>query len=520
MAAPRQPVNAAGTSVGFTAKLVTVKAISPDGKTAVAVDRQNTQVNLPMMVQRSKGLLPAVGETWMATQELGSWTFAAIVAQSPSQFQAVTGSQGVFASGTVPGNPSIGELWVNSSLGNQISVWNGTTWELLQFGGTAIQPGSLTGAQLAAEANIAASQVNFTATDIGGITTTISATQPPHPSVGDLWYNAANGYQLNQWTGIQWTPFQWGTQSIAARAITAELVAANTITASQMAAGIIYAGIINGTIVEAATFIGSTFEGTDFILNGAGGYWYTTTPGVGNLVVSITAQAGTDPEGNVTQGGLTIYQGNARLQLHVNTFVGAPAIEMPTGAASEGGAASFYTWVPSPGSAGEQMFSFWQGPASTFDGNTVAIDLESSQANGATLASGNLNANGFTQAFWDTLGLRSTGTWQNMSLSGGWSLSGTGFAQYKLLMDRMVAVRFAGLTPGTRADGTPIWTPPAGLLPTFSGSQSFPVVVGYSGTPPATNTPQMVMRTSGMQCFNMTLGTIAGVSGSFHYPLD
>jgi hypothetical protein len=519
MAAPRQPVNAAGTSVGFTAKLVTVQSISPDGKTAVAVDRQHTQVNLPMMVQRSKGLLPAVGETWMATQELGSWTFAAIVAQSPSQFQAVTGSQGVFASGTVPGNPSVGELWVNSSLGNQISVWNGTTWELLQFGGTAIQPGSLTGAQLAAEANIAASQVNFTATDIGGITTTISATQPPHPSNGDLWYNAANGYQLNQWTGIQWTPFQWGTQSIAARAITAELVAANTITASQMAAGIIYAGIINGTIVEAATFIGSTFEGTDFILNGAGGYWYTTTPGVGNLVVSITAQAGTDPEGNATEGGVTIYQGNARIQIHVNTAVNAPAIEMPTGAASESGAASFYCWVPAPGAPNEQMVAFWQGPSSTFDGTSCTIEMNGATANGTQPASGTLSYNNAVTAAWDQNGFHSPFSWQNMSLSGGWTLSGTGYAQYKQLMDRMVAVRFAGLLPGTRTDGTTIWTPPAGLLTTF-GSQSFPVVVGYSGTPPATNTPQMVMRTSGMQCFNMTLGTIAGVSGSFHYPLD
>ena len=123
-------------------------------------------------------------------------------------------------------------------------------------------------------------------------------------------------------------------------------------------------------------------------------------------------------------------------------------------------------------------------------------------------------------ASWDANGMHSTGSWTNMSLTGGWTVSGTGFAQYKIGFDRMVYVRFAGLTPGTRTDGTQIWTPPSILLPTFSGSQSFPVVVGYTGTPPATNTPQMVMRTSGMQCFNMTSGTIAAVSGSFHYPLD
>lgn len=236
--------------------------------------------------------------------------------------------------------------------------------------------------------------------------------------------------------------------------------------------------------------------------------------------MSITAQAGTDPEGNTTEGGVTIYQGNARIQLHVNTAVNAPAIEMPTGAASEGGAASFYCWVPHPGAANEQMVAIWQGPASTLDSNSVAIEMNGSAADGSSPYRGFLLAGGGEVAQWDSTGLWSTTTWQNMSLLSGWTLSGTGFAQYKIGFDKMVYVRFAGLTPGTRTDGTAIWTPPSLLLPTFSGSQSFPVVVGYTGTPPATNTPQMVMRTSGMQCFNMTLGTIAGVSGSFQYPLD
>jgi hypothetical protein len=520
MAAPRPPVNGATTSVGFTTKLVTIQAISPDGKTAVAVDRQNTQVSLPMMVQRSKGLLPAVGETWLATQDLGSWTFAAIVANSPSQFQAVTGAQGVYASGTAPGSPSVGELWVNSSLGNVVTVWNGTNWEPLQFGAAAVQPGSLTGTQLSDLANIAASQVNFTASDIGGITTTLSATAPSNPSFGDLWYNAAQGYQLNQWTGVEWTPYQWGTQSISARAVTAELIAANTITAEEMAAGIIYAGIIDGTIVEAATFIGSTFEGSDFILNGSGGYWYTATPGAGNLVVSITAMAGIDPLGNVTEGGITIYEGSARLQLHVNTAVGAPAIEMPTGAASEEISAAFYTWVPAPGTAAEAMVAYWQGPGSTHDNIAPGLYMTSAAANGSSGASGNFVYGSSIIATWDVNGLRSTGSWQNMSLSNGWSVSGTGFAQYKMCLDNSVAVRFGGLTPGTIANATEIWAPPLGFVPGFNGTQSFPISVGYTTAPAYGSTPEVVMRASGgMQCFNLG-GTINSIAGSFRYPLD
>lgn len=519
MGAPRPAVNGATTSVGFTTKLVTIQSVTPDGKTAVCTDRQHTQVSVPMLVQRSKGVLPAVGETWLVTQDLGQWTFAAVVAQTPAQFQTVAQSSGVYTGATAPGTPSVGELWVNESLGNIVTVWNGTAWEPLQFGAVAIQPGSLTGEQLAEEANIAASQVNFTASDIGGVTTTISATQPASPSFGDLWYDAENGYQLNQWTGTQWIPYQWGTQAISARSVTTELLAAEAVTANEMAAGIIYGGIINGTIVEAATFIGSTFEGTDFILNSAGGYFYTTTPGLGDLVVSIMANDGTDPEGNATKGGVSVYQGTARLQMHVNAGVGAPAIEMTTGRPSESSGSALYTWVPNPGAAAEILVAYWQGPSITTDNLSAALYMESSAGDGSSTAYGGFAYGSALVASWDANGLHSAGSWTNMSLTGGWTVSGTGFAQYKVCMDRMVAVRFAGLTPGTTTDGTEIWAPPTGCVPTFSGTQSFPIVVSYTaGT--FGSTPEVVLRpTGGMQVYNLR-GTVASISASFLYPLD
>jgi hypothetical protein len=297
MAAPRQPVNGSTTSVGFTTKLVTVQSVSPDGKTAVAVDRQNTQVSLPMMIQRGKGQLPQPGETWLATQDLGQYTFAAIVAQSPGQFPSSQAS-GVIVSPTAPVAPSVGEVWIDPAQGNSVSTWNGTSWVPLQFAAQAVQEGTLTAAQLSDQANIAATQVNFTASDIGGITTTISATAPPDPSFGDLWYDAVMGYQLNQWTGTAWVPYQWGTQSIAAEAVTAELIAANTITAEQVAAGIVLAGVIDGTFVDAATFTGSVFQGTDFVINPAGAFFYSGTPVLDGLISSVSTTGGQDDAGN------------------------------------------------------------------------------------------------------------------------------------------------------------------------------------------------------------------------------
>src|SRR5436305_771562 len=121
MADPRQSLNPTTHSVGFTAQLVTVRSVSADGKSAVCVDRQNTQVTVPMLVQRSKGPLPAAGETWLLTQDLGMWSFAAIVATSGGQFTGGSGGSGgtrVTVSATPPVSPATGDVWVNGASGN------------------------------------------------------------------------------------------------------------------------------------------------------------------------------------------------------------------------------------------------------------------------------------------------------------------------------------------------------------------------------------------------------------------
>lgn len=380
MGAPRQPLNATTHSVGYTAKVVTVTSVSGDGKTAIVTDRQNTQQQVSMLVQRSKATLPKPGEAWVITQDLGSWNFAAFVATSAADFATSGGGSNITVGGQPPVNPGEGDVWLNSAngnavftwsgtiwvaapfgsgalapqavtrgiialgavttaqiapdagikasqvafrageiggsriftltyaptgmtpgdlwfnpaQGNTVSVWNGNQWIPLLFGAPAILPGSLTTLQLSDLAGIVASQVSFTAADIGGITTSISSTQPSAPSVNDLWYDAAAGYQLRQWNGVAWVPYKWGTQAIAAGAVTADLIAANTITAAELAAGIVYAGIIDGTIVEAAIFLGSVFQGTNWIENSDGMFLYSASPAQGNLAISVAPAGGND----------------------------------------------------------------------------------------------------------------------------------------------------------------------------------------------------------------------------------
>jgi hypothetical protein len=495
MAAPRQPVNGAGTSVGFTAKLVTVQSISPDGTTAVCVDRQNTQVNVPMLIQQSKGVLPAVGETWMVTQNLGMWTFSAIVAQSAGQFQPANPGSGVYTQATAPGNPSVGELWVNTAISNMLTVWNGTEWLPVQFGATAIQTGSLTSQQLAEDANIAASQVNFTASDIGGVTTTISATQPSDPSFGDLWYDAGNGYQLKQWTGTTWTAYQWGTQAIEARSVTTQLLAAEAVTANEMAAGIIYGGIIDGTIVNAATFIGSTFEGTDFILNDAGAFWYSSTPGLGNLFVNITSQGGTDGLGNTYPAGVFIYGPSGSVLGLIDNGSNAAMILGPAGQVNVTIPAQVFSQSQNPGAANEQV---WLVLTSGKESGLAdaAIQLMSESNDGTISPVMVFEFGGAIAVTLTQNGFVSGDSWHSASLINGWSGSGVGANGLFYQRTADAQVRVIGDIINSSATGnSTCFTLPAGYHP--GTAQNRPASWNNPASSNSATTPWVAVNTSG-----------------------
>lgn len=205
-----------------------------------------------------------------------------------------------------PASPHQGDLWLDTAAGLELSQWNGAQWVAYQWGTNAIADGAVTTAL-----------INFTARDIGGITTTVSAAAPASPQNGDLWYDSSNGYKLNQYEAGAWTAYQYGTDAIAAGSITAELIAANTITTAQLAAGIIYAGIVDGTTISAATFLGADFE-----VNAAGEFYYSGAPAAGNLIFSISNVDGTDAYGNRWVSGTTYYSGNTLTSLFVSYRAG------------------------------------------------------------------------------------------------------------------------------------------------------------------------------------------------------
>jgi hypothetical protein len=251
----------------------------------------------------------------------GTTYYTKLVAVSAATVKSAASAQASAVAQTVPANIPAGSI-----AGSQIQTGAITSTQISATAG-------ILGSQLSSSAGIVAGQVNFTARNIGGITTSVQATQPATAAAGDLWFNTSQGNQLYQYNGSSWSLYQFGTNALAAGSVTAAVIAANTITAAQIASGtitatqinsgtitatqiatgtitssllatgIVVAGIINGTVVTGSTLQNSSSDprtainpnGSITITNSSGVvifevgsdgtlYWYSGT-GVLEMVI-------------------------------------------------------------------------------------------------------------------------------------------------------------------------------------------------------------------------------------------
>lgn len=155
-----------------------------------------------------------------------------------------------------------------------------------------------------------------------------------------------------------------------------------------------------------------SFFGQQFIVNNMGLFVYSGTPALGNLIASITAVAGPDPEGNTASPILTIYGANGS-QMNFDLLVGTVQQNYVTGAGSEQEPSTTFAQINNAGAANESMSLFFVGPASTWDNTRAVIVHNSAAKDGSANASAELvllqgNVTTATIAFWDATGLTTT----------------------------------------------------------------------------------------------------------------
>jgi hypothetical protein len=219
----------------------------------------------------------------------------------------------------------------------------------------------------------------------------------------------------------------------------------------------------NGTF--RGTITASTFDGTDFIMNTVGIFFYSGTPGNGNLLASVASQSGTDQFGNAFQAYLTSYVSATEY-----TQINGSEIAIAQG----GGVAALYF-------------------AASFNSIGVSVPFSAADPSGPAFE-----------------------TWHNMSLTGGWSASGR-HARYRLLPTGSVQLDLE-ISGGTISNNTVIWSAPTGYVPSAAaGTQHFPAIIMAGSTVASLDTPRFDVTTAGnFELENIPGGTtIIGMSGIY-----
>lgn len=289
------------------------------------------------------------------------------------------------------------------------------------------------------------------------------------------------------------------------------------------------------------------------------------TPGVvHNLVATVSSASGTDPYGNTYPGGIAAIDGAAYIRM---ANVGSnPILELfppvvtktlfangqllgstlNTGAANEqhtatlhapqnsgkNAGALYLTDDANDGSVNEQASLGYVNLGGTFVPVAVTQGGTFSTIGNATIGgsftaqhnasvSGNFNVGSAITATGATQGspsLITTDSWHLFTPISSWTVGSGGTARYRLNADNTVSLHCTNFVPGTLTTSTPIWTIPAGYIPSSTATQNFPAEV--VSTTAQGNTPFVAVRSTGSLTIQNFQANVTNLSFFIRYALD
>jgi hypothetical protein len=285
------------------ARVVTTATVAPQAVTAPKLaDNSVTSVAIAAN---------AVTQTEIAANAVGSEQIipGSIQASDVGFTAADIGANASLYSPTQPTSASVGDLWFDSSNGNKLSRYNGTSWVSVQDTAIAAANTAAAAANTAAvAANVAANAAQTTANSKNRVIRSTAAATGTSDAVsafksGDIWWQmdstSATANVTGQWTfdGSKWnvntitnsvianldaakiTTGYLAAGRIDANTITANMISANSITAAKIAAnavtagaiaansitaGTIAAGAVTATTISAGALNGQTITGSTF----------------------------------------------------------------------------------------------------------------------------------------------------------------------------------------------------------------------------------------------------------------
>jgi hypothetical protein len=315
---------------------------------------------------------PLTGDLWFDTDDnMRPWRWSgsawvdvrdATIAIAQS---AINAKARIYYATTGPVGANTNDLWFDTDDGYKPYFWNGSTWSPMVFGSSALAANSVTASQLAdgsvdaaavVAGSIDTSKINFTARQIGGITTTYATTAPGSPVAGDLWFDTDDNNHPWRWSGSAWVdlrdalitaaqttadgknavfyqttapsttgrkvgdlwfdtddghkPYYWNGTAWTAAVFGGSALGADSVTTTQLANGSVdAAAIINGAVVSgkiAANSIGATEIIANSITAGQiAAATITATQLAANSVVAGKIAAGAVTAGTIAADAVT-----------------------------------------------------------------------------------------------------------------------------------------------------------------------------------------------------------------------
>lgn len=263
---------------------------------------------------------------------------------------------------------------------------------------------------------------------------------------------------------------------------------------------------------------GGEFKGTDFDVNPDGIFFYSDTPALGNLLVSITRAAGNDPYGNNYIPGITVYGPSGAFVILEDNGAEAAIVLVGAGLVHSTTPTQIFGNAVFPGAANElSELILTSGKENNLD--DAALQLFSERADGSAAAAAKIEFGG-------TIAITLTKTeidvsvdivrdgWTIAVLDAGWTQNATNPVRYRRLPDGNV--QWTGIA--THAGFTTTQTLISALNPAYTPVQSQELPAGI-GTNNATG---IAVSSSGVvQCrVNMTGNTTTTCNPQGSYPLD
>lgn len=234
---------------------------------------------------------------------------AAAVAAANYAVTTADGKNKIFFQGTTPTATATADQWIDTSNGNILKIWNGTSWVSAQDTAVAAASSAASAASAAATAaSAAATAAQSTADGKNKVFRQTSA--PTATATGDLWFDTDDDNRIYRWDGSAWVANNLGNAALgnlSADKLTSGSINASVIAVSNINAGNISTGTLSADRIASASITGAKIAANTITASNITAGTITATEIATGTITANRIATGTLTSTQIATGGLDAF---------------------------------------------------------------------------------------------------------------------------------------------------------------------------------------------------------------------